>query len=68
MISVAEPDSIARARIEDAQALLTAGRFDGATYLYGYAVEVALKARICRPLGWTEFRGAGSLAWASLKG
>ena len=42
MISVAELDSIARARIEDAKALLTGGRFDGATYLCGYAVEVAL--------------------------
>ena len=44
MISVAELDIIDRARIEDAEALLTAGRFDGATYLCGYAVEVALKA------------------------
>ena len=55
MIPVAELDSIARARIEDAKALLTAGRFDGATYLCGYAVEVALKARICRVLNWPEF-------------
>ncbi len=55
MISVAELDNIARARIEDAQALLTAGQFDGATYLCDYAVELALKARICRTLNWTEF-------------
>jgi len=55
MIKVAELDSIARARIEDAKALLTAGRFDGATYLCGYAVEIALKARICRTLDWSEF-------------
>jgi len=60
MISVAELDDIARARIEDATALLTAGRFDGATYLCGYAVEVALKARICRTLNWTEFPSTGS--------
>jgi HEPN domain len=60
MISVAELDSIARARIEDAQALLTAGRFDGATYLCGYAVEVALKARICRALNWADFPSTGS--------
>jgi hypothetical protein len=60
MISVAELDNIARARIEDAQALLTAGRFDGATYLCGYAVELALKARICRTLNWTEFPSTGS--------
>src|SRR3989304_6222958 len=59
MISVAELDDIARARIEDAQALLTAGRFDGATYLCGYAVEVALNARICRTLNWTEFPSTG---------
>ena len=60
MISVVELDNIARARIEDAKALLTAGRFDGATYLCGYAVEIALKARICRTLNWTEFPSTGS--------
>ena len=60
MISVAELDNIARARIEDATALLTAGRFDGATYLCGYGVELALKARICRTLNWTEFPSTGS--------
>jgi HEPN domain-containing protein len=60
MISVAELDDIARARVEDAKALLTAGRFDGATYLCGYAVEVALKARICRTLNWTEFPSTGT--------
>ena len=59
MIPVAELDNIARARIEDAKALLTAGRFDGATYLCGYAVEVALKARICRTLNWAEFPSTG---------
>lgn len=60
MISVAELDNIARARIEDAKALLTAGRFDGSTYLCGYAVEVALKAQICRTLNWTEFPSTSS--------
>jgi HEPN domain-containing protein len=50
MISVGELDNIAQARIGDAKVLLAAGRFDGATYLCGYAVEVALKARICRVL------------------
>jgi hypothetical protein len=55
MISVAELDNIARARIEDARVLLAAGRFDGATYLCGHAIEIALKARICRVLNWPEF-------------
>src|SRR3972149_6050932 len=60
MISVAELDNIARARIEDAKALLRAGRFDGAPYLCGYPVEVALKARICRTLNWLEFPSTNS--------
>lgn len=37
---------LAEDRILDAQALLDAGRWSGAYYLAGYAVECALKARI----------------------
>ena len=55
MIPVAELDRIAKARLEDAKVLLAAGRYDGATYLCGYAAEVALKARICRTLNWPDF-------------
>lgn len=36
--------SLARERIKDAEALLAAGRWSGAYYLSGYAVECALKA------------------------
>jgi hypothetical protein len=43
---------IARARLRDAEALYRAGRYDGAAYLCGYAVELSLKARICRTLRW----------------
>jgi hypothetical protein len=60
--------AIARARLRDAQALLAAKRFDAASYLCGYAVEIALKARICKTLGWDgfpqtakEFRGFQSV-------
>jgi HEPN domain-containing protein len=59
MISVSELDRIAQARLEDAKVLLGAGRYDGAAYLCGYAVEVALKARICRTLNWPEFPSTG---------
>jgi len=59
MILVAELERIARARLDDAKVLLTAGRFDGAAYLGGYAVEVALKSRICRTLSWQEFPSTG---------
>lgn len=37
-------------RMDDAEALLKSGRYDGAYYLAGYAVECALKARLVRLL------------------
>lgn len=60
MIPVAELDKLAQARLDDAQALLAANRYDGATYLCGYAVEMALKARTCRVLNWLEFPSTGA--------
>jgi len=59
MISTKDLRVIARARLRDAQVLLKAKRFDGAVYLSGYAVELALKARICRTLKWREFPQSG---------
>ena len=44
-----------RARLVDAEALRIAGRYDSAIYLCGYAVELQLKAAICRTLGWAGF-------------
>ena len=55
MIAAADFRKIAKARLKDAEVLLSAGRFDGAVYLCGYSVEIALKARICRRLKWTGF-------------
>lgn len=55
MIPVGELDRLAQARLEDAKALVAAARYDGAVYLCGYAVEVALKSRICRILNWKDF-------------
>jgi len=46
---------IARGRLKDANVLRQAGRDDGAIYLCGYAVEIALKARICYTLKWPGF-------------
>ncbi len=50
MIEVAELDLIAEARLNDGRALFAAGLYDSASYLCGYAIEVSLKARICRTL------------------
>jgi HEPN domain-containing protein len=55
MLLIAELDQLAQARLQDSKVLLVAGRYDGATYLCGYAVEIALKARICRTLDWRGF-------------
>jgi len=55
MISLVELRKVARARLSDARALCKTKRYDGAKYLAGYAVEIGLKARICRTLGWREF-------------
>ena len=58
---------IAHARLQDARVLLRGRRYDSALYLCGYAVELALKARICTVLHWqgfpstqAEFKGLAS--------
>lgn len=55
MIPRLELRKLAIARLKDARALYAAGRYDAARYLCGYAVELALKARICRTLRWQGF-------------
>jgi HEPN domain-containing protein len=59
MLTVAELTSIARARLKDAKALFSKGRYDGAAYVCGYAVEIALKARIVKTLKWRGFPDDG---------
>src|SRR6266545_3058366 len=59
MISTNDLRAMARARLRDARVLLRSKRFDGAFYLCGYAVELALKARICRTLKWQGFPETG---------
>lgn len=46
---------ISKARLKDSEVLYQNKRYDGSVYLCGYAIEIALKARICRTLKWTEF-------------
>ena len=55
MINVADLRKLARARLTDAKSLLRARRYDGAIYIGGYVVEIALKARICRTVKWDAF-------------
>lgn len=55
MLVTTDIRQIAKARLKDAQVLLAAQRYDGAVYLCGYAVEMALKARICKTLKWAGY-------------
>lgn len=58
MLNKKDIKKIAKARLEDAETLFTAGRYDGAIYMCGYAVELALKARICKTLRWSGYPSA----------
>ena len=54
-LAIADLRRVARERLRDAKALLKSKRYDGGVYLCGYALEIALKARICKTLKWTSF-------------
>lgn len=57
-----ELQQLSDSRLREAKALLANELYDGAAYLAGYALELALKARICKlldsdyPQGRDEFR------------
>ena len=55
MISTADLIMIANERLIDAETLLNANRYDGAVYLCGYAIEIALKHKVCQTLNWAGF-------------
>lgn len=55
MIDRKDLRKMSKARLKDAEVLLLGKRYDGAVYICGYAVETALKARVCRTLKWQEF-------------
>jgi HEPN domain-containing protein len=55
MLTRSELRRIARTRFQDAETLFRGRRYDGAIYLCGYAVELTLKARVCRTLRWAAF-------------
>ena len=51
----ADFQNVAEVRLEDARILLENGRYEGAYYLCGYAVECALKACIAKATKAEEF-------------
>lgn len=50
---------LALLRRREAQVLFDAALYDGARYLAGYVLELALKARICRILDFEEYPDTG---------
>ncbi len=60
MIAVDDLKKTAREYLRAATVLRRQGSFDSAVYLRGYAVEIALKARICRTLKWAGFPESNS--------
>jgi HEPN domain-containing protein len=56
MLTGSQLRRLAKARLKDAEVLFRGNRFHGASYLCGYAVETALKARICAALRWPEYQ------------
>jgi hypothetical protein len=55
MVPKSDLKKLSRGKLKDADILHAAGRYDGAVYLCGYAVEIALKAKICSTLKWPGF-------------
>ena len=51
--------NLALLRRQEAQVLFEASLYDGARYLAGYVLELALKARICRLLDFAEYPDTG---------
>jgi hypothetical protein len=59
-----ELQDLSRLKLKEAEALYKAHLYDGCVYLAGYAVELALKARICRLLRVKEYPLSGEIGRA----
>ena len=55
MMPIADFKETMRAKLKDAVSLHQKRRYDAALYLCGYAVEIALKIRVCELMKWTEY-------------
>ncbi len=55
MLDIKKLKNLSKARIKESELLFLHRRYDASSYLCGYAVELALKYRICRCLKWKTF-------------
>jgi hypothetical protein len=54
-LTVKQLTELAKSRLEEAEILFASQKYDAAVYLGGYAIELAIKAKICQVLKWPEF-------------
>jgi HEPN domain-containing protein len=62
MPSKTELKKLARTRLKEAKVLYDKGFYDGACYLAGYVIELALKARICKILDLDQYPESGEIS------
>lgn len=55
MLNIKELKKLSKVRIKESELLFSHRGYDTSAYLCGYAVELALKYRICRCLRWETF-------------
>jgi hypothetical protein len=48
-------ENLAKEKLIDAECLFSNGRFSAAYYLGGYAIELMLKAKVCKNIGIEDF-------------
>lgn len=62
MPSKNELKALSRTRLKEVKALYDSGLYDGASYLAGYVIELALKARICKHLDVNDYLDGGQIS------
>ncbi len=67
MIAQDELFRISLSRFKEAKILMENGRFDGAVYLCGYALELLLKRHICIVLNWDDGYPSSNKEFEKLK-
>ncbi|ETR67786.1 MAG: hypothetical protein OMM_11210 [Candidatus Magnetoglobus multicellularis str. Araruama] len=55
MLQKDQLQELSQLKLKDAKTLLTNNSYDSSFYLCGYAIELALKARICITLQWDGY-------------
>lgn len=61
MVNRDQLKKLSKTRLKETKALFEKDLYDGVNYLYGYVIELALKARICRILDLPDYPESGDI-------